>query len=155
MRVVFESVEELRAAVGRHLGSSEWVRVDQDRIDAFAAATGDTQWIHVDPQRAAEGPFGSTVAHGYLTLALLPVQVASVVEYAGWDVKINYGSNRVRFPVAVPVDSDLRAGVEVASVTEVPVGVQVALRVSVQVRLPNGEVLEKPALVAETLTLLA
>lgn len=155
MTVVFESVEELGAAVGRHLGHSEWVRVDQARIDAFAAATGDNQWIHVDPQRAAEGPFGSTVAHGYLTLALLPVLVGSLVEYAGWGVKINYGSNKVRFPAAVPVDSDLRAGVQLASVNEVPAGVQVALRVSVEIRLPNGEVLDKPALVAETLTLLA
>ena len=129
--------------------------IDQGRIDAFADATGDHQWIHVDPERAASGPFGTTVAHGYLTLSLVPVLVSSLLDYAGWPVKINYGSNKVRFPMPVPVDSAVRAGVEVDAVREVPAGLQVALKVTVEIRNPSGEVAGKPALVAETLTLLA
>ena len=95
------------------------------------------------------------MAHGYLTLSLVPVLVSSLVDYAGWPVKINYGSNKVRFPMPVPVDSSVRAGVEVAAVTEVPSGLQVAMQVTVEIRTPTGEVAPKPALVAETLTLLA
>jgi acyl dehydratase len=152
---IFSDSAELTAAVGEHLGYSEWVVIDQGRIDAFADATGDHQWIHVDPERAASGPFGTTVAHGYLTLSLVPVLVSSLLDYAGWPVKINYGSNKVRFPTPVPVDRAVRAGVEVAAVTEVPAGLQVAMKVTVEIRNPSGEVAGKPALVAETLTLLA
>ena len=155
MTRVFNSAAELSAAVGEHLGHSDWVLVDQARIDAFAGATGDQQWIHVDPERAATGPFGTTVAHGYLTLALVPVLVGSLVDYSGWSVKVNYGSNKVRFPMPVPVDSRLRAGVEVAAVAPVPAGLQVAMRVTVDIEGPDGVRLDKPALVAETLTLLA
>jgi len=152
---VFSTYDELAAAVGEHLGHSDWVLVDQARIDAFAGATGDQQWIHVDPERAATGPFGTTVAHGYLTLALVPVLVGSLVDYSGWSVKVNYGSNKVRFPMPVPVDSRVRAGVEVAAVAPVPAGLQVAMRVTVDIEGPDGVRLDKPALVAETLTLLA
>ena len=152
---VFTTVDELQAAVGRPLGDSDEVLVDQARIDAFADATGDHQWLHVDPHRAAEGPFGSTIAHGYLTLSLLPALVSTVVEYAGWAARINYGSNKVRFPAAVPVDSRLRATVELVDVKQVATGIQVTSRVTVSARLPNGEVLLKPALVAETVTLLS
>ena len=149
------SIEEISAKVGSEVGVSDWILVDQARIDAFADATGDHQWIHVDPERAASGPFGSTVAHGYLTLSLVPVLVSSLVDYSGWSVKINYGSNKVRFPMPVPVDSAVRAGVEVAAVTEVGSGLQVAMKVTVEIKTPTGEVAPKPALVAETLTLLA
>ncbi len=152
---VFRTTDELTAAVGEHLGHSDWVLIDQTRIDAFADATGDHQWIHVDPSRAASGPFGTTVAHGYLTLALVPALVATLVDYAGWSVKINYGSNKVRFPQPVPVDSRLRAGVEVAGVTSVPAGLQVAMRVTVEIEGREGQNGGKPVLVAETLTLLA
>ncbi|MEJ7775377.1 MAG: MaoC family dehydratase [Nocardioidaceae bacterium] len=155
MTRVFNSAAELSAAVGEHLGHSDWVLVDQARIDAFAGATSDQQWIHVDPERAATGPFGTTVAHGYLTLALVPVLVGSLVDYSGWSVKVNYGSNKVRFPMPVPVDSRVRAGVEVAAVAPVPAGLQVAMRVTVDIEGPDGVRLDKPALVAETLTLLA
>jgi len=151
----FTNVGDLESAVGEHLGHSDWVLIDQDRINAFADVTGDHQWIHVDPVSAATGPFGTTVAHGYLTLSLVPVLVGSLVEYAGWPVKINYGSNKVRFPLPVPVDSRVRAGVEVAAVTAVPAGIQVALRVTVDIEGPDGEIRPKPALVAEILTLLA
>ena len=151
----FTTYEELVSAVGEHLGYSDWGTVDQARIDAFADATGDRQWIHVDPKRAAEGPFGTTVAHGYLTLSLVPALVASLVEYSGWSVKINYGSNKVRFPQPVLVDSRVRAGVELAQVAAVPAGTQVTLKVTVDLEDPTGKQAAKPALVAEILTLLA
>ncbi len=152
---VFGSLDELTAAIGADLGHGEWLRIDQDRIDAFADATGDHQWIHVDTDRAAKGPFGSTIAHGYLTLSLLPLLAGDLVDYAGWAVKVNYGSDKVRFPVPVRVGSRVRAGGMVAGVRETPTGVQVTLQVSVEVEDPDGNPVSKPALVAETLTLLA
>lgn len=155
MTRTFTTYDELAAAVGEHLGYSHWVTIDQQRIDAFAEATGDRQWIHVDPLRAAEGPFGATVAHGYLTLSLVPALVASLVEYAGWSAKINYGSNTVRFPQPVLVGNRVRAGVEIAAVTAVPAGAQVSLKVTVEIEDRYGERAAKPALVAEVLTLLA
>jgi acyl dehydratase len=145
----FETRADLDAAVGQHLGHSEWLTIDQQRIDLFAEATGDHQWIHVDPQRAAAGPYGSTVAHGYLTLALVPAMVAEVVEYAGWPAKLNYGSDKVRFPAPVPVGSWVRARVEVLAVRDVSAGTQVVSRVTVEI---DGT--DRPALVAETITLL-
>lgn len=155
MKRTFTTYDELAAAVGEHLGYSDWVTVDQQRIDAFAEATGDHQWIHVDPERAAEGPFGVTIAHGYLTLSLVPALVGSLVEYAGWSTKINYGSNKVRFPMPVKVDSRVRAGIELAAVTPVPAGTQVTIKVTAEIESPTGERSAKPALVAEVLTLLA
>ncbi len=151
----FWTLADLRDAVGEPLGPSAWLLVDQERIDAFAAATGDHQWIHVDPQRAARGPFGTTVAHGYLTLSLVPVLVGSLVDYAGWEVKINYGSNKVRFPAPVPVRSRVRADATVATVTETAAGAQVTLRVTVTGEDADGKESPKPALVAEMVTLLA
>ncbi|MGW5122351.1 MaoC family dehydratase, partial [Streptomyces noursei] len=100
---VFGSVEELRAAVGEELGPSDWLAVDQKRIDLFAEATGDHQWIHVDEERAAAGPFGTTIAHGYLTLSLLPVLVPQLLRVDNVKMGINYGTNKVRFPATVPV----------------------------------------------------
>ncbi len=154
MTRAFSSYDELVAAVGDHLGYSEWLTIDQTRIDTFAEATGDSQWIHVDPRRAAAGPFGATIAHGYLTLALLPALVTSLVEYPGWSVKINYGSNKVRFPQPVRVGSRIRAGVELSGVVPGPTGTQVTLKVSVEVEDSDGRAEPKPALVAEILTLL-
>jgi acyl dehydratase len=154
-RRTFSSLDELKAAVGEHLGYSEWVTIDQAKIDAFADATGDHQWIHVDPARAAEGPFGTTIGHGYLTLSLVPVMVSCLVDYAGWPVKINYGSNKVRFPMPVPVDSRVRGGAEIADVIPGTTGIQVVMRVTVEIEGPAGRLLPKPALVAETVTLLA
>ncbi|MGI8577601.1 MAG: MaoC family dehydratase [Nocardioidaceae bacterium] len=151
---VFTRLEELEAAVGDHLGFTDWVTIDQDRIDAFAAATGDDQWIHVDPQRAATGPFGATIAHGYLTLSLVPVLVASLVDYRGWPVKVNYGSNKARYPMPVVVNSRVRAAAEVAAVNPGPAGIQVSMRVTVEVEGRDGKPTGKPALVAETITLL-
>ena len=145
----FESRAELDAAAGQHLGHSSWLTIDQGRIDLFAEATGDHQWIHVDPERAASGPYGSTVAHGYLTLSLVPALVAEVLDYSGWPAKLNYGSDRVRFPAPVPVGSRVRAGVDMLAVLDVPAGVQVRSRVTVEI---DGS--DRPALVAETITLL-
>jgi acyl dehydratase len=151
----FGSVTEFADLVGEKIGHSEWVSVQQHDVDLFAEATGDHQWIHVDPERAAIGPYGATIAHGYLTLSLLPTLVASVVDYAGWAVKVNYGSNKVRFPAPVPVGSRVRAGVEVAAVDETAAGVQVTIRATVEAQRPDATSNPKPALVAEVVTLLA
>lgn len=150
---VFSSADQLDAAVGEHLGWSPWLVVDQPRIDAFAAATGDRQWIHVDPERAAAGPYEGTIAHGYLTLSLLPAMVAAVVDYAGWSTRVNYGCNKVRFPAPVPVGARVRAGVQILRVDAVSSGAQVTNRVTVEVNC-SGRLLDRPGLVAETVTLL-
>ncbi len=151
----FRDLDQLRAAAGTHLGHSEWLLVDQQRVDTFAEATGDHQWIHVDQERAADGPFGTTIAHGYLTLSLLPALVASLVEYSGWRVKVNYGSNKVRFPAPVPVGSRVRAGLTILAVDETSAGTQVTSHVLVEVESADGVRALKPALVAEIITLLA
>ncbi len=106
---VIERLSDLQARVGQELGVGEWLQVDQARIDQFAQATGDHQWIHVDPARAAHGPFGATVALGFLTLSLLPVLLESSFTIADSPMGLNYGLNRVRFPAPVPVGSRLRA----------------------------------------------
>ncbi|MGH8987025.1 MAG: MaoC family dehydratase [Acidimicrobiales bacterium] len=130
--------------VGSHLGYSDWVLVDQGRIDRFADATGDHQWIHVDPERAAQGPFGTTIAHGFLTLSLVPLLLAQVVRVEGVALGVNYGCNRVRFPAPVPAGSEVRVGASVASAEEVPGGIQVVLDVTVEIRGAD-----KPSCVAQ------
>src|SRR6266581_2107849 len=102
MATTIDGIDGLKAAVGKHVGYSDWHEITQDRIDAFADATGDHQWIHVDPEKAKDGPFGRTIGHGYLTLSLLPVMSYEVVPQQG-RMGINYGLNRVRFPSPVPV----------------------------------------------------
>ncbi|MEU9028366.1 MaoC family dehydratase [Streptomyces sp. NPDC048383] len=144
---IFTSAEELRAGIGEPLGPSGWLEVDQKRIDLFADATGDHQWIHVDPERAASGPFGSTIAHGYLTLSLLPSLVPQIMRVEGMRMGINYGVDKVRFPAPVPVGSRLRATALITSVTEVGEGVQVAATVTVE-----REGAEKPVCVAESVS---
>ncbi|MGW7314808.1 MaoC family dehydratase [Streptomyces sp. NPDC054865] len=144
---VFTSAEELRAGIGEPLGPSGWLEVDQKRIDLFADATGDHQWIHVDPERAASGPFGSTIAHGYLTLSLLPSLVPQIMLVEGMRMGINYGVDKVRFPAPVPVGSRLRATALITSVSEVGEGVQVAATVTVE-----REGAEKPVCVAESVS---
>jgi acyl dehydratase len=130
-------------AAGTVLGPTDWVEVDQTRIDAFAAATDDHQWIHVDPERAAAGPFGTTIAHGYLTLALLPAFLSQVFQPAA-SLTVNYGLNRVRFPSPVPVGSRLRARFQVEAVDEVAGGTQLTLAATIE-----REGGDKPACVAE------
>ncbi|MFG2657313.1 MaoC family dehydratase [Streptomyces sp. NPDC048425] len=145
MTKVFSSPAALAAAVGTHVGTGEWLPVDQQRIDRFADATGDHQWIHVDPERAASGPFGATIAHGYLTLSLLPTLVKQVYRTEGVTMAVNYGLNKVRFINPVRVGSKIRASVDVVSAEPVPGGYQVVSRVTVEI---DGA--EKPACVAET-----
>lgn len=144
---VFTSAEELKAAVGEELGVSDWHEIDQRRIDLFAEATGDHQWIHVDPERAAQGPFGSTIAHGYLTLSLLPLLVPQTLRVDGARMGVNYGAEKVRFPGPVPVGSRVRARVTLDAATEKAGGTQVAATVVVE-----REGAEKPACIAQTLT---
>ncbi|MFI6777279.1 MaoC family dehydratase [Nocardia sp. NPDC050412] len=146
---VFNGIGELEQAVGTHLGYSEWHTVTQEQIDLFAEATGDRQWIHVDPERAAQGPFGTTIAHGYLTLSLLPQLVWQVYRVDGVKMGINYGSNKVRFPSPVPSGSRVRAGVELVKLEPTKAGVQVTARVTIE-----REGGDKPACIAEALSVL-
>jgi acyl dehydratase len=144
---VFNGVDELRAAAGSPLGVSDWVTVDQGQIDTFAEATGDHQWIHVDQERAAAGPFGTTIAHGFLTLSLLPVLVGQTYRVEGTSMGVNYGLNKVRFTSPVPVGSKVRGSIELLDVADVAGGVQMTTKVTVEI-----EGSERPALVAEWLT---
>jgi acyl dehydratase len=133
--------------VGQQLGPSRWLEITQERIDAFAEATEDRQWIHVDPELAAQGPFGTTVAHGFLTLSLLVPLLSDVFRHDG--VTVNYGVNRVRFPSPVPSGSRIRARFEVTALDETPAGTQATLTATVE-----REGAEKPACVAELVLLL-
>lgn len=142
----FTSLDELRAATGEHLGYSDWHLIDQARVNAFADATEDHQWIHVDVDRARrESPFGGPVAHGYLTLSLLPWLTAEILSVSGVTMGVNYGLNRVRFPAPVLVGSRVRAGAQLTSLEDVPGGVQLVTTVTIEV---EGQ--EKPACVAES-----
>lgn len=148
MRILNDS-DEIAAAAGQELGVSEWVAITQDRIDMFADATGDRQWIHVDPERAADGPFGATIAHGYLTLSMLPFLGAQVFAFAGDVARVNYGLNKVRFVAPVLVGSKVRSRVELLTVEEIDKGQRATLQHTVEIK---GS--DKPACVAETVTLL-
>lgn len=146
---VFEGLEQVRDAIGEHVGYSDWMEITQGRIDAFADATGDHQWIHVDPERAAQGPFGATIAHGYLTLSLLPALGEQVLDIRGFRMMINYGSDKVRFPSPVRVGSRIRAGVELTALEQKAAGAQLTTRVTVEI---EGH--DKPAVVADTVRLM-
>lgn len=141
----FGSVAELVAAAGRQLGYSPWRLIDQATIQRYAELTGDLQWIHTDPVRAAAGPYRGTVAHGLLTLSLVPVLAYQVYRVAGVRLAVNYGLNRVRFPAALPAGVRIRAGVQLLEVTDCPGGVQVVNRVTVHAA--GGG---KPCCVADT-----
>jgi acyl dehydratase len=117
---------------GLELGPSDWLEITQDRIDGFADSTGDHQWIHVDEEQAAAGPFGTTIAHGFLTLSLLPQIWFDLAGDAGYKMSINYGVNRVRFPAPVPVGSRVRAGFQIGEITEVPGGEQALIEATVE-----------------------
>ncbi len=140
-------LEELSGRVGRLLGISEWITIDQARIDAFAAATGDRQWIHVDAERAAASPFGTTIAHGFLTLSLLPLLSSTAFALVVVGAAINYGLNRVRFPAPVPVGSRLRGRFDLLACEAVEGGVQLTIKVTVE-----REGSERPVCVAEALS---
>ncbi|MEH0830029.1 MULTISPECIES: MaoC family dehydratase [unclassified Micromonospora] len=143
---VFATPDELTKALGDHLGYSDWHLVDQARVDAFAEATGDRQWIHVDPERARSGPFGGTVAHGFLMLSLLPALGAEVYRVEGIRMGVNYGLDRVRFPAPLPTGSRVRAGVSLLAVEPVAGGLQVSNEVTLE-----REGGDKPCCVARTL----
>jgi acyl dehydratase len=146
---IFESLEQLSSSVGEQLGYSDWHEVTQQQVQLFADATGDHQWIHLDAERAAAGPFGTTIAHGYLTLSLLPMLTAQVYRVDGVRMGVNYGLNKVRFPAVVPVGSRLRAGVQLIDVSTRPNGVQVTFTVTIE--RDGGDA---PVCVAEALALL-
>ncbi|MGV9296953.1 MaoC family dehydratase [Amycolatopsis sp. NPDC003676] len=141
---VFSDVAELAEAVGKPLGTSEWHTVSQEQVQLFADATGDHQWIHLDAEKAAAGPFGTTIAHGFLTLSLIPAFLPEIYRVEGLKMGINYGLNKVRFPQPVKVGSRVRGTAELVELTDVPGGKQAVVRWTVQI---EGE--DKPACVAE------
>ena len=143
----FNSADELKAAVGTNLGYSDWTTIDQERIDTFADATGDHQWIHVDPARAKNGPFGTTIAHGYLTLSITNLFLPELLRVPAAKMGVNYGANKVRFPAPVPVGSRIRMGCEILEVTDITDGVQVVTRNTVEI---DGS--DKPACVVEAVS---
>jgi acyl dehydratase len=138
-----DGISGLKEHVGRHLGYSDWVDITQEQVNQFADATGDHQWIHVDPERAKAGPFGGPIAHGYLTLSLAPVLLAQVIQVSGISMGVNYGLNKLRFPSPVPVGSRLRLGGTLAEAEEIPGGAQVTIDMTFEV---EGQA--KPACVA-------
>jgi acyl dehydratase len=146
---VFNGIDELEKVVGEHLGHSDWHTVTQENVDQFADATGDHQWIHVDTEKAKAGPFGGTIAHGYMTLSLIPMLNAQIYRIDGLSMGINYGANKVRFPAPVPVGSRVRAGAELVELNSTPQGAQAVIRTTIEVE--DGE---KPACVADTVVVL-
>ena len=147
MTTVFNNPGELLTAPGQHLGYSDWLQIDQARIDQFAKATGDHQWIHVDPERAASGPFGKTIAHGYLTLSLANLFLPEIMRVDNVSMGVNYGCEKVRFPAPVPVGSRVRGGGEIISAEEVKGGVQVVVRMTIEI-----EGSDRPACVIDTIS---
>ena len=147
-RTVFETLDEVKAAVGTPLGASDWVEVTQDRVNQFADATGDYQWIHTDVERARrESPFGGPIAHGYLTLALSNMFLPQIIEVRGVSLGVNYGTARVRFPAPVPVGSRVRATAELVACDDIPGGIQTTIRITVEIE--GGD---KPACVVDSLS---
>ena len=148
MPAVFETLDELRGAAGTHLGWTGWMHIDQERIQLFADATGDHQWIHVDVERAnAESPFGGPIAHGFLTLALSNRFLPELLQVPGASAGVNYGTGKVRFPAPVPVGSRIRGGAEITAVEEIDGGLQTTITITIEV-----EGSEKPACVVESLS---
>ena len=145
----FTELAQLEAAVGEDLGTSDWFEIDQDRVNLFADATDDHQWIHVDEERAAQGPFGATVAHGYMTVSLIPALSKSIFSVETDGPRLNYGLNKVRFPNPVKVGSRVRAHATLAELADVPAGKQLVVRYTIEI---EGEA--KPACVAEMVVLL-
>jgi acyl dehydratase len=145
----FTDIEELAGAVGEELGTSDWFEIDQERVNLFADATDDHQWIHVDEERAKAGPFGGTIAHGYMTLSLIPALSHSTFSIETDGPRLNYGLNKVRFPNPVRVGSKVRAHATLAELVDVPAGKQLVVRYTIEI---EGE--DKPACVAESVVLL-
>ena len=146
---VFSTFEEIEAATGQEIGVTDWVEITQERVNLFADATDDHQWIHVDQERAAQGPFAGTIAHGYLTVSLIPALSQSIFSVETDGPRLNYGLNKVRFPNPVPVGSRVRAHATLAELADVPAGKQLVVRYTIEI---EGQ--DKPACVAETVVLL-
>jgi acyl dehydratase len=144
MTRIIDGTDELKSLVGEHLGTSDWLEITQGRVNQFADATGDHQWIHCDPERAKDGPFGGTIAHGYLTISLAPALLPQVVQVTGFKMALNYGLNKLRFPSPVKVGSNLRVSAVLTSVEDVTGGVQIAYGLTFEI-----EGSDKPACVAE------
>ncbi|GAA3896423.1 MaoC family dehydratase [Streptomyces lacrimifluminis] len=147
MSITVNGIDELKKLAGSDLGTSEWIEVTQERINTFADATGDHQWIHVDPEKAAEGPFGAPIAHGYLTLSLFIPLFTELLDVQGVTTKVNYGLNKVRFPSPVKVGSKIRLVGRLADVEEVPGGVQITVDGTIEI-----EGAPKPAAVLQSLS---
>ncbi|MBG0851076.1 MaoC family dehydratase [Streptomyces spinoverrucosus] len=147
MSITVNGLDELKKLAGGDLGTSEWIEVTQERIDTFADATGDHQWIHVDPERAKDGPFGAPIAHGYLTLSLFIPLFTELLDVQGVTTKVNYGLNKVRFPAPVKVGSRIRLAGKLAEVEEVPGGVQITVDGTIEI-----EGAAKPAAVLQSLS---
>lgn len=147
MTLIINGPDDLRRRLGTHLGYSDWLEVDQERVNLFAEATGDHQWIHVDPLRASSGPFGAPIAHGYLTLSLSNYFLPQIVEVRGFDAGVNYGLDKVRFPSPVKVGQRIRGGAELVSIDDVTGGVQTTIRITIEC-----EGASKPACVIESLS---
>lgn len=147
MTTVFKSPLDLEASVGKRLGESDWLTIDQARINLFADATGDHQWIHVDPEKAKTGSFGTTIAHGYLTLSLVNMFLPQIVDVQGISMGVNYGADKLRFPSPVKVNSRVRGVGDLVAVEQVKGGVQATIRVTVEI-----EGSDKPACVVDTIS---
>jgi acyl dehydratase len=147
MSITVNGIDELKKLAGSDLGVSEWIEVTQECINTFADATGDHQWIHVDPEKAAAGPFGAPIAHGYLTLSLFIPLFTGLLDVEGVSTKVNYGLNKVRFPSPVKVGSKIRLVAKLASVEDVPGGVQVTVDGTIEI-----EGAPKPAAVLQSLS---
>jgi acyl dehydratase len=146
-QTILDGPDAVRAAVGTHLGFSDWLLMEQDRVNTFADATGDHQWIHVDPERAATGPFGAPIAHGYLTMSLSNYFLPQIIETKGFSAGINYGVDKVRFPSPVKVGDRIRAGAEMLEVTDVNGGLQTLVRITIEI-----EGSDRPACVIDSLS---
>ena len=144
---VINGPEDLRSRLGHHLGFSEWLLIDQERVNTFADATGDHQWIHVDVERATNGPFGAPIAHGYLTMSLSNLFLPQIVDVRGFSAGVNYGVDKVRFPSPVKVGSRVRGGAELTAVTDVNGGLQTTMVITIEIE--GGT---KPACVIESLS---
>jgi acyl dehydratase len=147
MTTVFKQPQDLIAAVGQNLGASDWLEIDQQRINLFADATGDHQWIHVDPERAKTGPFGKCIAHGYLTLSLVNLFLPQIIDVQGISMGVNVGCERIRFPSPVPVGSKVRGVGELLSAEEMKGGIQSVVRVTIEI-----EGSDRPACVVDTIS---
>jgi acyl dehydratase len=147
---IVNGLEAAKSLAGEHLGYSPYIEITQERVNQFAEATGDHQWIHVDVERAAQGPFGGPIAHGYLTLALGPALYPQIVRFEGFSMGVNYGANKIRFPSPVPVDSRIRATATLREVADIPIGTQVVI--SFVIEREGGE---KPACIADVVYVMA